>query len=184
METIGDAWMGVCNSTRSQPDHAARVARFSLDVIHTAQKTAIHPDKPHMGYVQLRVGFHSGPVVSNVVGTRNPRYCLFGDTVNTASRMESNSEALRAHCSHESARLAKRHDPTLNFIPRGDIAIKGKGNMETYWLDTETHSTTLESSDAPPPPTTQSTLDCTISDEAVAIDVDGERMNLCGMTEA
>ena len=73
--------MGVTNlSNKMEHNHVKCAAEFALDMINEASTILIDPDEPEIGYIKIRVGFHSGPVVSNVIGSLNPRYGLFGDT--------------------------------------------------------------------------------------------------------
>jgi class 3 adenylate cyclase len=135
IETIGDAWMGVTNLVKDQPDHAKRLAQFAIAAVQAASETPIDLDDLSRGNVQIRVGFHSGPVLSNVIGSRNPKFSIFGDTVNTSARMESHSLPGRIQCSERAAELLKAQGPEVPLAYRGTIHVKGKGEMNTYWVN-------------------------------------------------
>ncbi|XP_074039726.1 guanylyl cyclase at 32E [Leptinotarsa decemlineata] len=132
VETIGDAYMVVSGlPLRNGDRHAGEVASMALHLLTKIKKFQI---KHRQGEVlQLRIGIHSGHVVAGVVGLKMPRYCLFGDTVNTASRMESSGQAFRIHISHATYLLLQRLGG-YTCEERGVIPIKGKGDMQTYWL--------------------------------------------------
>lgn len=132
VETIGDAYMVVSGLPLKNGDyHAGEIASMSLDLLQAVKNYQIahRPGET----LKLRIGIHTGPVVAGVVGLTMPRYCLFGDTVNTASRMESNGEPLRIHIS-ESCKEALEKLRGYIIEPRGLVSMKGKGLVNTYWL--------------------------------------------------
>ncbi|KAJ2939162.1 hypothetical protein O0L34_g4702 [Tuta absoluta] len=116
--------------------HAAEVASLALHVLDQVPKIKMR----HMPSARLciRIGIHSGQCAAGVVGVKMPRYCLFGDTVNVAARMESNGEPQRIHISNDTYTLLKQHGG-YHFKERGIINIKGKGDMKTWWLVGEDH---------------------------------------------
>ncbi|MCA9718936.1 MAG: adenylate/guanylate cyclase domain-containing protein [Myxococcales bacterium] len=130
IKTIGDAYMAAAGLPTPRPDHAEAIARVALEMRALVERFAA-ADAPGER-VQLRVGIHSGPVVAGVIGAKKFIYDLWGDTVNTASRMESHALSGQIQVS-EDARARLEREFVLR--ERGVVDVKGKGPMRVYWLE-------------------------------------------------
>jgi len=134
VETIGDTYVAVTNLATAQEDHAERLARFAMHALRKASTIMVHPEKLKLGFVEIRIGMHSGPLAASVVGTRTKKYCLFGDSLNIAARMEAAGVPGKVLMSKECARLVNIQAPDIGIVERGIVRIKGRGKMCTYFL--------------------------------------------------
>ncbi|MFM7544789.1 MAG: adenylate/guanylate cyclase domain-containing protein [Ignavibacteria bacterium] len=128
IKTIGDAYMAVCGVPKKQEDHALRLANFAFDVMSASQQFMIGHSK-----VDLRIGIHAGEAIAGIIGEDKYSYDLWGDAVNIASRMENTGEKGQIQVTEYYKHLLEGHTD-ITFTSRGEIDIKGKGKMKTYFM--------------------------------------------------
>lgn len=127
IKTIGDAYMAVAGLPSPRSDHIAAAAEFCLDILKEVERF----NRGYHTSINLRIGVNSGPVTAGIIGRNKFIYDLWGDTVNTASRMESHG--IPGHIQVSQAVYAALHHD-FSFHDRGEIEVKGKGKMATYFL--------------------------------------------------
>jgi class 3 adenylate cyclase len=129
IKTMGDGYLAVAGVPLPVPEHADRAVRFGLDVLRATEALAAERDMP----LRVRVGIHSGPLVAGVIGRDKLAYDLWGDTVNVASRMESQGLPGRVQISEGTAQLLSSE---VSLEPRGTIEVRGRGPMRVLLVGT------------------------------------------------
>jgi adenylate cyclase len=127
IKTIGDCYMVAAGVPTPRPDHAPALALMALDMLEAMRS---NDEVGHLG-LELRVGINSGPVVAGVIGRKRFLYDLWGDAVNTASRMESHGTPGRIQITRATYELLADE---FECEPRGPVAVKGKGEIEAWYL--------------------------------------------------
>jgi class 3 adenylate cyclase len=128
IKTIGDAYLAVANMPSPNPDHALDITNAAIKILrYLRRRNLTHPIE-----WTCRIGIHTGSVVGSVVGIRKYIYDVFGDGVNTASRMQSLSEPMQITVSERTYQIIKNAIPC---VPRGEVEIKGAERMSAYQVD-------------------------------------------------
>ncbi|MFM9944626.1 MAG: adenylate/guanylate cyclase domain-containing protein [Bacteroidia bacterium] len=127
IKTIGDAYLAVCGMPEEDSKHAINTAQAALDI-----RKFIIKRKSEGGKFEIRIGMHSGPLVAGIVGVKKFAYDIWGDTVNTAARMEQKSEPGKINISGATYELIKNH---FTCTHRGKIEAKNKGMIDMYFVE-------------------------------------------------
>ena len=133
IKTIGDAYMAAGGLPQPDANAVKNTILAGLDMQTFVSKRKRENDLRHKPAFEMRVGIHVGPIVAGIVGVKKFQYDIWGDTVNTASRMESNSEVGKVNISQDTYLLIK-NEKDLAFEYRGKVAVKGKGELEMYFV--------------------------------------------------
>ncbi|CAB9521796.1 Receptor-type guanylate cyclase gcy [Seminavis robusta] len=147
IETIGDCWVGVTGVPNPQKDHAPRMVKFAAACQVSMGQLVGNKLADRLGQdtanLKLRVGMHSGPITGGILRGDKGRFQLFGDSINTASRMESNGVPGKIHVSQSTADELIRHGHRDWLTEREDkVEAKGKGLMTTYWVAVKSSKST------------------------------------------
>lgn len=133
IKTIGDAYMAAGGLPTPKQNHAKDTVCLALEMAELVENEKAKKTAANLPYFAIRIGVHTGPVVAGIVGIKKFQYDIWGDTVNTASRMEASGVPGKVNISQATYEQLK-DDPEFSFVSRGKIQVKGKGELEMYFV--------------------------------------------------
>jgi len=139
IKTIGDAYMCACGIPFPDESHALKTVQAAMEITDFVAETRQLNSFKETSF-EIRLGINTGPVVAGVVGTKKFAYDIWGDTVNIASRLESNSESGKINISESTYELIK---DTFDCEYRGEIDVKNKGLMKMYFVNSTKQTSTV-----------------------------------------
>ncbi len=145
IKTIGDSYMCAGGLHYHKADHATKMVQAAIEILDFVIETKKDSTKGQIHF-DIRIGINTGPVVAGVVGSKKFSYDIWGDTVNVASRMESNSESGKINISENTYLLIK---DSFDCEYRGEIKAKNKGMMKMYFVNSITDKTLLTDNELP-----------------------------------